>query len=94
MLNPIINSMISQIVTNVLNLTLEERLHNPYAKAILRPVTEAFTQGVLNGLSSADIGKKMAKHFSPSDLATQERLSQQFTPWVDQAKMQIDDPCG
>lgn len=90
MIDPIINTMISQIVNNVLSVALED-VKNPYAKALLGPVTTAFTQGVLNGLSSADTSKQMAEQLAPGDLATQERLSQQFTPWVDQAKLQMDD---
>jgi hypothetical protein len=90
MIDPIINTMISQIVNNVLSVALED-IKNPYAKALLEPVTTAFTQGVLNGLSSLDTGRKIAEQLAPGDLATQERLSQQFTPLVDQTKMQMDD---
>lgn len=90
MIDPIINTMIAQIVNNVLSVALED-IKNPYAKALLGPVTTAFTNGVFNGLSSADTGKQMAEQLAPGDIATQERLSQQLTPLVDQAKMQMAD---
>lgn len=58
--SPIMNQMFSQMALNVLNVLMEEEVKNPYLKAALAPVVQAFSDGILNGLLPQDMARQAA----------------------------------
>jgi len=68
-----------QIITNLLNVTLDDKVDNPYLKATLTPLIDTFLNGILEGLTSDE----MAERFT--DTANRQELSQ----FLDQAKLEM-----
>lgn len=60
-MQPLLGDLFSQIAKNVLTTLVEEKIDNPYLKAVLGPVADAFSKGIMDGLTPEAIGQKAAE---------------------------------
>lgn len=57
-MQPMMADLFSQIAKNVLTTLIDEEIDNPYLKAALGPVADAFSQGIMQGLTPEAVGQK------------------------------------
>lgn len=49
--NIAIDQVLNNVIRGLLTTALNEEVHNPYLKAILSPIADAFSQGIVSGAS-------------------------------------------
>lgn len=80
-----------QITTNLLNVALDEKIDNPYLKATLTPLIDTFLNGILEGLTSDEMAKRLLDLNSPeksnSRVAGNIAEHQELSGFLDQAKL-------
>jgi hypothetical protein len=57
-MQPMLGDLLSQIAKNVLTTLIDEEIDSPYLKAALGPVADAFSQGIMQGLTPEAVGQK------------------------------------
>jgi hypothetical protein len=80
-----------QITTNLLNVTLDDKIDNPYLRAALTPLIDTFLNGVLEGLTSDEMAKKFLdsnKSDTPKNPVGSDTANlQELSGFLDQAKL-------
>lgn len=80
----LMSDTLCKIAMNLLNVTLDDKIQNPYLKATLSPLIDTFLNGVLDGVT----GDEMARRFSDvSGAESSPDQLQQLGGFLDQATL-------
>lgn len=63
-----IDQIMGRMASNVLNVVLQEHVKNPYLTAVLQPLAEIFTNGILTGLSPSQTDQAMSDYVKQSGI--------------------------
>ena len=65
-ISPLVASTIENIVANLMNVFLQDKIKDPYARAALEPFMNTFVMGVLQNATSTEMAQQATAQIHPN----------------------------